>query len=170
MKAYLIIPLIVIAYFGAVNTVIASPTASTGSICKAKVKATSRSFSKGSAKKMARVFWRAKVIKKYGSSYAVWRSSINKSNSCKRKWGTKRCTVRATPCKTSLKKIAKKYKSKAINRGREYFRNARGKLQKYACGAAVTAGSAYVVAQTGGTGAIVVAATAKEANNKCKNL
>jgi len=89
--------------------------------CKAKIKGTARSITKGSAKKMARAIWRAKVIKNHGVSYAVWSSSIKKSNSCKSKLGIKRCTVRATPCKSSLKTVASKAVSHTLKDSKKAY-------------------------------------------------
>ena len=57
----------------------------------------------GEAKKVARIVWRANVIKKHGLSidtakYIAWSLSEDKSSSCSRLFGVSKCTVKARPC------------------------------------------------------------------------
>ena len=73
-------------------------TAEASFACKGQVKAVSRSITKKAAKWQARATWRARVAKKHGPTYAVWRFAEERSSSCKKSWGAYRCVVRAKPC------------------------------------------------------------------------
>ncbi|MCK5918741.1 MAG: hypothetical protein KAG34_09955 [Cocleimonas sp.] len=109
-----ILGIIILSFFTVGSTAITSATANafeindlvndtreviTNARCKNKIiKGVGRGYSRSSAKKVARVFWRGKVVPKYGAHYGLWSHSKNKSNSCKRSWGLYRCVVRAKPC------------------------------------------------------------------------
>jgi len=76
--------------------------AEAASQCKNGVSAYSYSVTKSLARKQARIAWRAYVVRKHGTAYAVWRLGKDRSSSCKRKsrWSpVYRCTVIAKPCR-----------------------------------------------------------------------